>query len=247
MCAPKFNYNIPEDPFVIDGTPEKICRKIKEYFNENGLSQNEIADALDVTPSAISNQLTNRPFGVHSAKRWSRIFGFSINWLTTGEGPMIDRYNPALTIKADNKSIMRHTKNHNDNEIPVIPAFLFRAQNIDVYKFAMNDVNIETLPKIEHLPDHDIFARCPGNAMSPKITCGSLVALKRFGLTDNIINGEIYAINTHSHGLIIRKVIDNLDGTIKCIPINQDQFVSINMYKFDIINIFKVVGYLTIN
>ena len=94
---------------------------------------------------------------------------------------------------------------------------------------------------------HDIFARCPGDAMYPKICKGSLMALARLNQTDPIIDGEIYVIDTESQGLIIRKIRDNKDGTWTCIPCNQDQFKSFNIYRFDVINVFKVVGILTTN
>ena len=45
-----------------------ICSKIKDYFIENGMRQRDIANVLDVTQSAISNQLNGRPFGINSAK-----------------------------------------------------------------------------------------------------------------------------------------------------------------------------------
>lgn len=242
MRQPKYDGKI-EDPFNKDTSPEYITRKIKEYFFEIGLPLKEIADALDVTQSAISNQLHGRPFGVNTAKRWSRAFGFSINWLTTGEGPMFDKRKPANVLEADSTQIMR-PKCHVDGEIPVIPAWMFKAPNTDIYKTVTNDPTVETLPAIPHLAPHDMFARCPGDAMAPKICKGALMALALLPQDTPISNGEIYAVNTETKGLIIRRIRDNKDGTWTCTPINQDQFQPFDIYRFDVINVFRIVGVL---
>ena len=234
---------IIEDPFVVDGSPKYICKKLKEYFSENGMTLKDVADALDVTQGAISMQLSGRPFGASIAKRWSRAFGFSINWLTTGEGPMFDRRKPANVLNSDAAEIMR-PKCHVDGEIPVVPAWMFRAPNLDIYKAVMSDPTVETLPIVPHFPPHHLFARCPGDAMSPRICRGYLMALEPMPLEFPIISGEIYAVNTSTKGLLIRRIIDNKDGTWNCVPINQDHFDPVTIYRFDVINVFRIVGML---
>ena len=71
-------------------TAKRIGNKIKEYFSEIGMSQMDVAKVLDVQQAAVSNQLNGRPFGKNSAAKWNKAFGFRINWLLTGEGPMFD-------------------------------------------------------------------------------------------------------------------------------------------------------------
>lgn len=242
MRPPKYDGKI-EDPFNKETSPEYIARKIKEYFYETGLSLKEIADALDVTQSAISNQLHGRPFGVNTAKRWSRAFGFSINWLTTAEGPMFDKRKPANVLEADSTQIMR-PKTHIEGELPVVPAWMFNASSIDIYKTIKNDSSVETLPMVPHFPPHDLFARCPGNAMFPKICKGDLMALALLPRETPILDNDIYVIDTETRGMIVRRIRDNRDGTLTCIPCNQDQFQPFDIYKFDVINIFRVVGVL---
>ena len=50
-------------------SPTRICNKLKDYFNENGMKQCDIASVLDITKAAVSNQLNGRPFGANSAKQ----------------------------------------------------------------------------------------------------------------------------------------------------------------------------------
>lgn len=223
-----------------------ICSKLKDYFIENGLKQCEIAEVLDITQSAVSNQLNGRPFGVNSAKKWSKAFGFSIVWLTTGEGPMFVNKKPINVLHADAHEIMG-PKHHYTDEIPVIPAWMFRAPNTDIYKAVMEDPAVETLPVVPHFSNHELFARCPGDAMSPRIRRGHLMALSRLNEEAPIVNGEIYAVNTKSYGMIVRRIKDNRDGTWTCFPCDMDRFQPFDIQRSDVVNVFRIVGVLITN
>lgn len=223
--------------------PTGVSIKLKEYFLENGMKQCDIAKVLDITQAAVSAQLNGRPFGINAAKKWSKAFGFSIDWLITGEGSMFTKRKPQNILKSDEYEIMG-PKHHYTDELPVIPAWLFRAQNLDVYKTVMEDENVETLPAIPHLEKHELFARCPGDAMSPKICKGYLMALTRLDKNQAITNGEIYVVDTNTHGVIVRRIIDNYDGVWTCAPYDTDHFKSFDIRREDVMNVFKVVGVL---
>lgn len=235
----------PFPPTKADKQYEPTCVsiKLKEYFLENGMKQCDIAKVLDITQAAVSAQLNGRPFGINAAKKWSKAFGFSIDWLITGEGSMFTKRKPQNILKSDEYEIMG-PKHHYTDELPVIPAWLFRAQNLDVYKTVMEDENVETLPAIPHLEKHDLFARCPGDAMSPKICKGYLMALTRLDKNQAITNGEIYVVDTNTHGVIVRRIIDNYDGVWTCAPCDTDHFKSFDIRRDDVMNVFKVVGVL---
>jgi phage repressor protein C with HTH and peptisase S24 domain len=227
--------------------PTKVCEKLKEYFYENGMKQVDIAKALCTTQTNISNQLNGRPFGTTTALSWSDTFGFSIRWLLTGEGSMFDNHKPLYKLPAD--SIVYNKPEYFDDKIPLIPAWLFKAPETNIPEYLTTHKNIEYLPPVPHFPKHTLFAICPGDAMSPKISKGDIVALQ--GIEDNEeinnMNGEIYVIDTYSQGIFIRKMISNKCGMVTCIPINKDHFKQFDIPTTDIINAYKVVGWLTIN
>lgn len=220
----------------------EIGRKIKEYFSEAGISHMEVARILDVQPAAVSNQLNGRSFGKNSATKWSNAFGFRIQWLTSGEGPMFDPEDPPHTDGlADDHPELRH-----EDDIPVIPARIFRAPEINTYEYVMNSTSVNRLPPVPHFQKHDMFATCPGDAMAPRIRRGYLLALRRMPKDAPVINGEIYVVDTWSNGMFLRKIVDNGTG-LTFIAENQNEFPDFTLPYDDIITIYRVVGVLITN
>jgi transcriptional regulator with XRE-family HTH domain len=223
----------------------EIGKKIKEYFSEAGISQMEVARVLNVQPAAVSNQLNGRSFGKNSAAKWSNAFGFRINWLLTGEGPMFDPQN----IPNTDGLLEDHPELNHDEDIPVVPARLFRAPEINTYEYVMNSTSVDRLPPVPHFQKHDMFATCPGDAMAPRIRRGYLVALRKMPKDSPIINGEIYVIDTMSSGMFLRRIVDNGPevGTLTFIAENKQEFPDFDLPYSDIINVFRVVGVLITN
>ena len=220
-----------------------IGNKIKEYFSEIGMSQTEVAAVLDVQQAAVSNQLNGRRFGKNNAAKWSKAFGFRANWLITGEGPMFDADNPNAPREY---YLEEHPELNHDDDIPVIPARLFRAPDIDIYEDVTKSQNVEKLPPVPHFQKHELFATCPGDAMAPRICRGYLLALRRHPEDAPIINGEIYVVNTRSLGMFLRRLVDNGEG-LTLIAENQQDFPDFNIDYSDVINVFRVVGALIPN
>ena len=217
----------------------EIGNKIKEYFSEEGISQIEAAAALGVQQAAVSNQLNGRPFGKNSAAKWNKAFGFRKNWLLTGEGPMFD----ASLTKEHEYNIEEHPELNHDDDIPVVPARLFRAPQIDIYEYVCNSQSVEKLPPVPHFLKHDLFATCPGDAMAPKIRRGYLMALRRMPEDAVIINGDTYVVSTKSSGMFVRRLAVTEEG-FQCISENPETFPTFDIARDDIYNIFRVVGSL---
>ena len=224
-------------------SPKAIGNKIKEYFSENGMSQTDVAKVLDVQQAAVSNQLNGRPFGKNAAVKWNKAFGFRINWLLTGEGPMFETDNPNAPREYN---IDDHPELNHDNDIPLIPARLFRAPDIDIYEYVTNSQSVEKLPPVPHFQKHELFATCPGDAMAPRLCRGYLLALRKIQEDVPIINGEIYVVDTKSSGMFLRRLVDNGNG-LTLIAENQQDFPDFEIEYQDVINIFRVVGALIPN
>lgn len=223
---------------------KEIGKTIKEYFTEIGMSQIEAANLLGVQQAAVSNQLNGRPFGKNSAGKWNKAFGFRVNWLLTGEGPMFDTQETAAA--SEYSHLEGHPELNHDEDIPVIPARLFRAPEINIYEYVINSPSVEKLPPVPHFQKHDMFATCPGDAMAPKICRGYLIALRRMPEGSTIINGETYVVDTKSQGMFLRRIVDNGE-TLTFIAENQHDFPDFELPYSDVINIFRVVGVLITN
>lgn len=222
----------------------EIGKVIKEYFAEVGLSQQDVAAKLGVQQAAVSNQLNGRPFGKNSAAKWNRQFGFRVNWLLTGEGSMFD---PKTSEGSNEYRYMEeHPELNHDDDIPVIPARLFRVPEINIYDYVVNSPTVEKLPPVPHFQKHDLFATCPGDAMSPRICRGYLLALRKMPTDSTIINGEIYVVDTKSQGMFLRRLVDNGKG-LTFISENQKDFPDFELPYNEVINIFRVVGVLITN
>lgn len=81
---------------MIENEKNIVGLNIRKIFKEAGLSQQDVANILNVTQSVISKWLNGKPFGKNVAKQWENAFGFRANWLLTGEGDMFTSDHPKV-------------------------------------------------------------------------------------------------------------------------------------------------------
>ena len=68
---------------------DDVGSKLKEYFENKGITQSEIAEKLGVSKAYVNALFTGkRAFGKKQAEAWVNLFGLSASWLLTGEGDM---------------------------------------------------------------------------------------------------------------------------------------------------------------
>lgn len=66
-----------------------VGESIRTYLENKGLQQQDVANRLGISQSAVSAYYRGNPFGKNAAQKWSNEFGFRVNWLLTGEGSML--------------------------------------------------------------------------------------------------------------------------------------------------------------
>ena len=88
-------------------TMKSITNDLRNFFAQKGITQQEIADKLG-TSRAYVTQLINRPnLTSKTATRFSELYGLSVPWLLTGEGPMM-----AADVQTGNSvSVVTHGDN----------------------------------------------------------------------------------------------------------------------------------------
>jgi transcriptional regulator with XRE-family HTH domain len=68
---------------------KNIGEKLKNYFKEWGITQNEMNAALGIRQSYISDLISGKkPFGKKAAAKFSEVYGLNEAFLLTGEGEM---------------------------------------------------------------------------------------------------------------------------------------------------------------
>lgn len=104
----------------------KIGEDIRSYLEGQGLQQQEIADRIGISQSAVSAYYRGKPFGKNAAAKWAEAFGFRANWLITGEGPMLTSDQPEnpAEIEPDMTFIKNRLMKHIESQDATISSLL---------------------------------------------------------------------------------------------------------------------------
>ena len=89
--------------------------RLKRHFDENGITQQQVADSLNVSLQYI-NQILNgkKSLGKKNAERLANLYGLSKSFLLTGDGPITTTdYSTSIpeTEKAVNPTVVEQAAN----------------------------------------------------------------------------------------------------------------------------------------
>lgn len=70
-------------------TDAEKSQAIKRHLAVLGLKQKDVADILGVTRVTVSNLINQPRFGKKTAYAWHSAFGFSVDFLVNGTGPVL--------------------------------------------------------------------------------------------------------------------------------------------------------------
>lgn len=90
---------------------------LKEYFREQGKTQQDIANDLGVSQAYVGQILNGtKPIGKQTASKLNSLYGFNRGWLLTGEGDMISGDgNVSSTVTGSGNAV--NTVNGNGNKV----------------------------------------------------------------------------------------------------------------------------------
>ena len=164
-----------------------VGKALKKYFEQKGYSQQQIADILDVHQTNVSALfLGKRPFGKNVAKKWHNAFGFRINWLMTGEGPMFDTDIAESTTDTPTPPAPSEL----DELIPIVPRDVAMMPNTSIWEYMQTSTDVNAQPKVHQFPRYDFYFQCVTDAMRPEIYAGDLLGIRRLEPGAPLINGE---------------------------------------------------------
>lgn len=88
-----------------------ISKDIANFFEDKGLSQKDVAQALDTSPQYINAIFSGRKhLGKAQAEKFENRFGLSASWLLTGKGDMLA---PKMTCGDGSVQVNGDAKNIN--------------------------------------------------------------------------------------------------------------------------------------
>lgn len=224
---------------------------LKNYFEKMGISQKQVADILDIYPTNVNALLLGRrSFGKNVAKKWHDAFGFRINWLMTGEGPMFDGDSSVTQNNINGDNIIANSINKSspiesddtieDDLIPIIPANINPQKYGSIWDYIASN-NLDTAPRVKIFPRYEHYFQCVTDAMEPEYYRGDLLGIKQHDPILPIINGNEYVVYTCS-GALIRMVEEVDDGYI--LRAYNTKYKETFFSREQISGIFNIVGLL---
>lgn len=238
-----------------------VAEELGKYFIDRGLSQKDVAEAMNVSTSFINAILNNRKaIGKKVADKLSNLYGLSASWLLTGEGEMLRNVtninhnvvqgNATNSIVGDNNNVsMLRPNKYGDSPseerkwAPVIPQSYARMPDFDIMGHItkqMTDGDIEKL--YSGTANVDIWHYITDDALEPYYRRGDCLGLKAYEKDDlRIIPGELYAVDTRRDGLIVRILYNTDSGDLLAKCTNKPAYDDFIIPKADVIRIFKKV------
>ena len=200
-------------------TANEVGRQLRAYFEEKGMTQQQIADILGIKQQNVGVHFQGRPFGKNAAMKWQRAFGFNAQWLMTGTGKMMLDDVMAHTIPTPS------APSDLDELIPIVPNGVTKMDNA---------------PKIHQFPRYDFYFQCVTDAMRPEIYAGDLLGIRRLEPGAPLINGETYVFDTKSAGMQIRMLEEKEDGYLA--TAHNDRYKDTFFPRSEVLSIFTIVG-----
>ena len=200
-------------------TAIEVGRQLRLYFEEKGMTQQQVADILGIKQQNVGVHFQGRPFGKNAAMKWQRAFGFNAQWLMTGTGKMMLDDVMAHTIPTPS------APSELDELIPIVPNGVTKMDNA---------------PKVHQFPRYDFYFQCVTDAMRPEIYAGDLLGIRRLEPSAPLINGETYVFDTKSAGMQIRMLEEKEDGYLA--TAHNDRYKDTFFPRSEVLSIFTIVG-----
>lgn len=198
---------------------------IKLYLKANGLTMQDMADRLGVSQQAVSGAV-RRGIGVNTAKKWADTFGFSVQFLTTGIGQLMDE---------DGTTNLQQPT----HSVPLLPIFA-QAGSLTGWSEGIEEVKCERV--ISPVQDVDMAVHIYGESMYPDIPNGSVVYVRRINPRAFVEWGRAYILDTVNGPLLKYLTPGQDEDHIRCVSANHDpMYAPFEVSKEDVLGVYRVV------
>ena len=240
---------------------KNVAEELGKYFIDRGLSQKDVAEAMNVSTSFINAILNNRKaIGKKVADKLSNLYGLSASWLLTGEGEMLRNVtnithnvvhgnaNNSIVGDNNNVSMLRPNKygdspNEERKWAPVIPQSYVHMPDFDIMGHITKQMTGGDIEKLySGTANIDVWHYITDDALEPYYRRGDCLGLKAYEKDDlRIIPGELYAVDTRRDGLIVRILYNTDNGDLLAKCTNKPAYDDFVIPRTDVIRIFKKV------
>ena len=240
---------------------KNVAEELGKYFIDRGLSQKDVAEAMNVSTSFINAILNNRKaIGKKVADKLSNLYGLSASWLLTGEGEMLRNVtnithnvvhgnaNNSIVGDNNNVSMLRPNKygdspNEERRWAPVIPQSYAHMPDFDIMGHITKQMTGGDIEKLySGTANVDVWHYITDDALEPYYRRGDCLGLKAYEKDDlRIIPGELYAVDTKRDGLIVRILYNTDSGDLLAKCTNKPAYDDFVIPRSDVIRIFKKV------
>lgn len=208
-----------------------IKERIIQFIKYKNISKNAFENACNMSKRYISN-LKGTP-GARIIKNIHDAFPeLNTTWLITGTGEMLSESTETQeTVLLD------------ENRAPILPTLVAGCPNVDILEFVQNNMEKLELSRIIVLDTPiDLWHMIRDDALSPTLKIGDKIALLAYDRgEENPIPGKIYAVDTTSNGLVIRKLFPEENVGYIAKSLNEEKYPDFVIKEDEIIRIFRIV------
>jgi hypothetical protein len=208
-----------------------IKERIIEFIDYKGISKNAFENACNMSKRYLSN-LKGTP-GARIIKNIHDAFPeLNTTWLITGVGEMLSK-----DTKDQESALL------DENRAPILPTVVAGRPDVDILRYVHNNYdNLELSRIIVMDTPIDLWHIIRDDAMFPTFKVGDKIALLAYDKgEESPIPGKIYAVDTTSNGLIIRKLIPEENGAYIAKSLNEEKYPDFIIKEEEIIRIFRIV------
>lgn len=206
---------------------DDVGSKLKEYFENKGITQSEIAEKLGVSKAYVNALFTGkRAFGKKQAEAWVNLFGLSASWLLTGEGDMLTG---EQTMQSSTES-----------DIHLIPLLPVSAQGGSLNDFVVSIKESSCEKIISPIKGADYAMSVSGESMAPEYPSGSQILIKRIDEKAFIDWGRVYVLDTCNGTVIKRLFPSETADKVLCKSINPE-FPPFEVSLSDVYAVYRVL------